>query len=222
MSNPEPLNPQTFGPEAFQQASGVSRETLERLSAYVALLTEWNGRHNLVAESTMAEVWHRHVYDSAQLDPLIPPEAWTLADLGSGAGFPGLVLAILRRDRLMVTLYEATHKKADFLAAVSEALALPVTIKTSRIESAPQQYFDVVTARAFAGLDALLGYAHRFTGPETICLFLKGQKLEEELTAAQRHWTMRLRKYPSKTHPLGVVLEVRDLRSGAPKKRKTR
>jgi len=211
MSNLEPLNPADFGPEDFQRETGVSRETLELLSRYVEMLKDWNSRHNLVAESTMPEVWHRHVFDSAQLEPLIPAEAWTLADLGSGAGFPGLVLAIMRRDRMMMTLYEATKKKADFLTAVAEELSLPVTIKNSRIEAAEQQYFDIVTARAFAGLEALLDYAHRFTGPKTICLFLKGQKLAEELTGAQRRWNMRLKTVPSKTHPLGVVLEVQGL-----------
>lgn len=211
MSNPEPLKSEGFGPEAFQSETGVSRETMELLCRYVEMLKDWNSRHNLVSESTMPEVWHRHVLDSAQLEPLIPAEAWTLADLGSGAGFPGLVLAILRRDRMMVTLYEATKKKADFLSAVAQELSLPVTVNNSRIETAPQQYFDVVTARAFAGLDPLLGYAHRFTGPKTICLFLKGQKLQEELTEAQRRWNMVCKTQPSKTHPLGVILEIQGL-----------
>ncbi|GAA0552576.1 16S rRNA (guanine527-N7)-methyltransferase [Rhizomicrobium palustre] len=218
---PEAAAP-NFGPEAFLAETGVSRETLELLSAYVEMLKEWNALHNLVAESTMGEVWHRHILDSAQLEPLIPAEAWTLVDLGSGAGFPGLVLAIMRRDRLMVTLYEATKKKADFLAAVAEKLKLPVTVKNCRIEAEPQQYFDVVTARAFAPMDALLGYAHRFVGPTTICLLLKGGKLEEELTAAERHWKMSLERHPSKTHPLGIVLELHDLKPARPAPAKAR
>lgn len=220
MSNPAPLDPAVFGPEEFLAETGVSRETLQMLSAYVEMLKDWNARHNLVSESTLPEVWHRHLYDCAQLEPHIPAEAWTLADLGAGAGFPGLVLAILRRDRMMITLYEATTKKAEFLKAVAAAFSLPVEVRNTRIESEPQQYFDVVTARAFAPLDQLFTYAHRFTGPKTLCLLLKGGKVMQELTEARRHWNMALRQHPSKTHPLGVILEVRDLRHAQSRNRR--
>ncbi len=214
MSNPAlPDLPQAvpFGPEEFAAATGVSRETRGLLETYAAMLRDWNSRHNLVSENTLPDVWHRHMLDSAQLEPLIPAKAQTLADLGSGAGFPGLVLAILRRDRLRVTLFEATKKKADFLSAVTQALSLPVTVCTDRIEAAPAEIFHVLTARAFAPLDPLLAQAHKFVGPRTICLFLKGQKLGLELTEAARHWKMNIQKHPSKTHPLGVILEIRDL-----------
>src|SRR5271169_2938988 len=100
MSNPSATQPEPFGPAEFAAASGVSRETLARLKAYVGLLTDWNARHNLVSKASLEEVWKRHVWDSAQLAPLIPPEAKTLADLGSGAGFPGLVLGIMLRGRV--------------------------------------------------------------------------------------------------------------------------
>lgn len=214
MSNPEqPDSPQAadFGKAEFAAATGVSRETLELLEAYAAMLIDWNTRHNLVSESTLPDLWQRHMLDSAQLEPLVPVKVQNLADLGSGAGFPGLVLAILRRENLKVTLFEATKKKADFLSAVVEALALPVIVSPSRIETAAPQVFHCVTARAFAPLDQLLAYAHKFMGPRTICLFLKGQKLDLELTDAQRHWKMNIQKHPSKTHPLGVILEIRDL-----------
>ena len=115
MSNPSATRPEPFGPEEFAAASGVSRETLARLKAYVGLLTDWNARHNLVSKTSLEEVWQRHIWDSAQLAPLIPPEARTLADLGSGAGFPGLVLAVILGARVAVTLFEATRKKAEFL-----------------------------------------------------------------------------------------------------------
>jgi 16S rRNA (guanine527-N7)-methyltransferase len=222
MSNPAlpdlPSAP-PFGSEEFATETAVSRETLEMLEAYAALLTDWNSRHNLVSANSLPDVWHRHMLDSAQLEPLIPPKVQTLADFGSGAGFPGLVLAILRRDRLKVTLFEATKKKADFLSAVVQALALPVEVSTARIETAPAQIFHAITARAFAPLDQLLAYAHKFAGPRTICLFLKGQKLELELTEAARHWKMKSQKHPSKTHPLGVILEIRDLQHVSPPKR---
>ncbi|GAA0580817.1 16S rRNA (guanine(527)-N(7))-methyltransferase RsmG [Rhizomicrobium electricum] len=199
----------SFGPEEFAEATGVSRETLDQLQAYADLLAA--SPHNLVSEASLKEVWHRHFLDCAQLVPLIPPEARTLADLGSGAGFPGLVLAILLRERLKVSLFEATHKKADFLASVAERVGVKVTIRNERIETAKPQRFDVITARAFAPLPELLGYAQRLAGPKTICLFLKGQSHTAELTAAERTWKMNIRKHPSQTHPLGVVLEIRDL-----------
>ena len=208
---PEGPSAEPFGSEAFAAATGVSRETLGLLEAYAEILKDWNSRHNLVSEATLPDVWHRHMLDSAQLEPLIPAKAQTLADLGSGAGFPGLVLAIMRRDRLKVTLFEATKKKADFLSAVAKDLALPVEVSTARIETATPQIFHVITARAFAPLDQLLAYTHKFIGPRTICLFLKGQKLELELTEALKHWKMKTQKHPSKTHPLGVILEIRDL-----------
>jgi len=207
--------PEAFGPEDFAAANGVSHETLSRLKLYVGLLEDWNSRHNLVSKTSMAEVWHRHVYDSAQLAPLIPPEAKTLADLGSGAGFPGLVLAILLRDRLQVTLFEATRKKAEFLQAVAQHLALPVTVRNERIEAAAPESFAVVTARACAPLPALLAYAQNFVSPATVCLFLKGQNLGSELTQARNSWKMTVKEHPSKTHPFGVVLEIRDLAHGS-------
>ena len=96
MLEPDPARPEEpFGPEEFAAATGVSRETLARLKAYIGLLTDWNARHNLVSKASLEDVWRRHVWDSAQLAPLIPPEAKTLADIGSGAGFPGLVLAVM-------------------------------------------------------------------------------------------------------------------------------
>ena len=144
---------------------------------------DWNARHNLVAKSTLPDLWPRHMWDSAQLAALIPPEAKTLADLGSGAGFPGLVLAALRPD-LAVTLHEATTKKCAFLQAAAERMALHVTIENARMEDQPHKAFDVVTARACAPLPQLLDYAYRFTGPNSVCLFLKGQNVGSELTEA--------------------------------------
>src|SRR5476651_488583 len=138
-----------FGPEEFAAQTGVSRETLARLKAYADMLADWNERHNLVARSTLPDLWQRHFWDSAQLAPLIPETARTLADLGSGAGFPGLVLAALRPE-LAVTLFEATTKKCAFLAAAAERMGLSVTIENARLEDLPPRTYDVVTARALA------------------------------------------------------------------------
>ncbi len=205
------MQPESFGPKELAAATGVSRETLARLKAYIGLLREWNRSRNLVSEDSLDEVWHRHVYDSAQLAPLVPHTAKTLVDLGSGAGFPGLVLAVMLRDQLKVTLFEATRKKAEFLKEVSERLGLIVAIRNERIEEARREVFDVVTARACAPLPELLEYAQDFIGPETVCLFLKGQNLVLELTDAHKSWRMKAREHPSLTHPFGAVLEIRDL-----------
>ena len=211
MSKPSATRPEPFGPEEFAAATGVSRETLARLKAFVGLLTDWNARHNLVSKASLDEVWQRHLLDSAQLAPLIPPEAKTLADLGSGAGFPGLILAVLLQGRVAVTLFEATRKKTEFLQAAAERLGIDVAVRNQRIEDAPRVCFDVITARACAPLPELLEYAQHFAGPKTVCLFLKGQNVGVELTEAGKSWRMKVREHPSLTHPFGVVLEIREL-----------
>src|SRR5580658_3514709 len=126
-----------FSPEDFAAITGVSCETLARLKAYAGLLRDWNARHNLVSASSLEDLWRRHFWDSAQLVPLLPENAKELADLGSGAGFPGLVLAEMLRERISVTLYEATAKKCAFLAAAAERMGLTVTIRNRRMEGAP-------------------------------------------------------------------------------------
>jgi len=198
-------------PEQFAAETRVSRETLTRLEAYAALLAQWNERINLVARDSLRDPWRRHFLDSAQLLPLIPKGAGSLIDLGSGAGFPGLVLAELLRGRAQVTLFEATAKKCHFLEAVRDRLGLEVTIRNERMEEVEFRPFDVVTARACAPLDKLLGYAQHFVGRNTVCLFLKGQNVGSELTEARKSWKMSLQQHPSLTDPSGVVLEIREL-----------
>jgi len=200
---------EVFGAAEFAAATGVSHETMAMLQTYAEMLAA--SPHNLVSEASLQDVWHRHFYDSAQLEPLIPRQARTLADFGSGAGFPGLVLAILRRGRLKVILFEATRKKAEFLKAVVAALQLDVEVCNARVEEVPKQHYDVITARAVAPLTTLLSYAQKLMRPNTVCLFLKGQSHADELTEAARAWKMTLRSHPSKTHPQSVVLEIRDV-----------
>jgi 16S rRNA (guanine527-N7)-methyltransferase len=200
-----------FGPEEFAAATGVSRETLSRLKAYVGLLEDWNARQNLVSASSLSDVWRRHIWDSAQLAQFIPDDAKMVADLGSGAGFPGLVLAELLRDRAKVTLFEATAKKCAFLAEVAGKLGLNPKIRNTRMEAVEPLAFDVVTARACAPLDKLLCYAQHFAGPSTIFLFLKGQNVGAELTEARKSWKMEALQHPSLTDPSGTVLEIREL-----------
>ena len=199
-----------FGPEEFAAQTGVSRETLAQLKAYVDMLLDWNERHNLVSRSTLPDLWQRHVWDSAQLAPLIPDTAKKLADLGSGAGFPGLVLAAMRPE-LAVTLHEATTKKCAFLQAAADRMGLRVAIENARMEDLPPRSFDVVTARACAPLPQLLEYAHRFMCSNSVCLFLKGQNVGAELTEAAKYWNIKVSQVPSQTDPSGAIVTVREL-----------
>lgn len=193
----------------FQRDTGVSRETRERLQIYGDLLLEWSGRMNLVAKSTLPDLWHRHMYDSAQVYPLLPPESRVLVDLGSGAGFPGLVLAIMGVPE--VHLIESTGKKCGFLRAVIEATGASATVHNGRIEEAPAFAADVITARALASLDKLLGLAQRFDHGAACHIYLKGQHVEDELTRAHKIWKMRTDRRPSLTDPRGSVLCVREV-----------
>ena len=197
-----------LSPDDFAKAANVSRETLGHLKVYVDLLKEWNAKHNLVSDNSLADVWRRHIWDSAQLIQYVPPATKTLVDLGSGAGFPGLVLAELLRGKAQVTLYESTGKKAEFLKAAASRMGVMVQVRNGRAENAPQQSFDVVTARAVAPLAKLLGYAQHFWGKDTIGLFLKGQNVVSELTEAHISWKMTVREHVSLTSPSGVIVEI--------------
>jgi 16S rRNA (guanine527-N7)-methyltransferase len=211
------LGEEPFGPEDFARMAHVSRETLSRLKHYASLLEDWNARQNLVSEASLRTMWLRHFWDSAQLVGFVPAQARTLIDLGSGAGFPGLVLAeLMRESRIRVVLTESTTKKRDFLRAVAERLSLAVEIRSERIEAANPEIFDVITARALAPLPKLLDYAQRFWGKETVGLFLKGQNLAAELTSAYNYWTMHVQNHPSRSSASGTVLEIRGLKRVAP------
>jgi 16S rRNA (guanine527-N7)-methyltransferase len=207
---PEDQASEPFGPEAFAAAADVSRETLARLKAYADLLIDWNSRHNLVSRAGLDDLWRRHMWDSAQLVRYLPQKAATLADLGSGAGFPGLVLAVLRPD-IAVTLFEARTKKCAFLNAAAARMGVKVSVVDARIEDVAPRPLDVVTARGCAPLPRLLGLAHRFTGSSTVCLFLKGQNVGAELTEAHKYWNMKASHFPSLSDPSGAILEVREL-----------
>ena len=204
-----------FGPAEFQKAIRVSRETLIRLELYVSLLEDWNARMNLVSAGSLADVWKRHVLDSAQLIDFIPQEAKRFVDLGSGAGFPGLVLATLLSDRPShFVLYESIAKKCRFLEEVARRIGISVEIRNKRIESAGPEPFDIVTARACAPLSRLFSYALPFQSINTRCLFLKGQGIGAEWTEAHKDWSMKVDQHPSLSAPSGVILEIRELRHG--------
>jgi 16S rRNA (guanine527-N7)-methyltransferase len=201
--------PLTFTPEQFAQAENVSRETLDRLKAYVALLLTWNKKINLISKSTEADVWRRHIQDSAQLYPLIPRDCSSLTDMGSGAGFPGLVLAILGVRG--VRLVESDARKSAFLREAARIAGTDAQVLNQRIETLPPGPVDVITARALAPLDELLALAQPLIGPKTELLFLKGQHIEVELTQAHKIWTMQVDCRPSRSDPTGSVVRVREV-----------
>ena len=194
--------------------ANVSRETLARLKLFVALLEDWNQRHNLISRASINDVWRRHIWDSAQLIEFVPERGKNLVDLGCGAGFPGLILAILLGNRtgFRSVLYEATRKKCDFLTTAVERLGSATEIRNARIEDAAPEIFEVVTARACAPLPRLLLYAQAFQGPGTRNLFLKGQSVGGELTEAHKSWKMSLARYPSRSDPSGTILVIEGLR----------
>ena len=196
-----------LGREGFAALSGVSRETMARLETYAELLRRWSARINLVGANTLADPWRRHFLDSAQLLAHVPAGTQTLIDLGSGAGFPSLVLAILGVSG--VELIEADARKCAFLREAARLAAAPVTIRNARIEAVPSRIVDVVTARGCAPLDRLLQLARPFIGPDTVCLFLKGEQAAQELTAAGQAWTMDATCHDSRSDPRGVILCLR-------------
>jgi 16S rRNA (guanine527-N7)-methyltransferase len=174
--------------DEFAAAAGVSRETLDKLVLYGELLKKWQNSVNLVGKATLDDLWRRHMLDSAQLFPLIPPACRRLLDMGSGAGFPGMVLAIMGARG--VELVESDQKKALFLREAARATGTEVTVHGCRIEDMAPEPADVVTARALAPLDRLLPWVAPFMGPQSIGLFPKGVDVERELAAASRHWHM--------------------------------
>jgi 16S rRNA (guanine527-N7)-methyltransferase len=194
----------------------VSRETSDQLDALVDTLVRWQKAINLVGKATIEGVWTRHVLDSAQLVPLIPTEAKSLADLGSGGGFPGLVVAALRPD-LDTTLIEADARKAAFLGEAGRRMGLkkPPRVVIGRIEDAPGAKADVVTARALAPLGQLLSWADRHRTDTAICLFHKGKGWQSELTEAMKDWDISCHPLTSKTDRDAVILRIGSYTSAA-------
>lgn len=170
-------------------ALDVPRETLDRIATFIDMLTDEMPRQNLIADSTLPHIWTRHIVDSAQLLPLVFPSAKTWLDLGSGAGFPGLVIALIH-PAMQVTLVESRRKRIAFLEHATGLLGLSgrVTVLGARLETIGAQPFDIISARAFAPLEKLLPLAHRFSTAKTRWLLPKGKNAASELAAAQGSW----------------------------------
>lgn len=198
--------------ESFEARFNVPRETLEQLDSYAALLADWQTRMNLVGPSTLPHIWDRHFTDSAQLLPLAGTgRSWL--DIGAGAGFPGLVLAILDPDARL-TLVESIAKKCRFLSEVTTALGLDsrVTIENRRIETLPRAKFDIITARALAALDQLFDWGLPFAGSGTHWILPKGARVDEELEKATRRFAFEHRLVPSMTDADARIVVARGVK----------
>ena len=197
-------------PDQVGELLNVSRETIKKFQAYLTLLEKWQRRINLVSNSTLTEAWQRHILDSGQLAAHYPPQTKHILDVGSGAGFPGLVLAIM--GGVTVDLVESDQRKAVFLSTVIRELGLPAKVHNQRIETMPNLRPDVITARALASVPKLLNLIEIQLHPDCACLFLKGASVEDELTNLQSYSTMVATTYPSLSGLTGVVLELKNPR----------
>lgn len=197
----------------FATDVAVSREILDRLKQYVETLVKWQNAVNLVGANTLSDLWRRHFLDSAQLLDHIPQSGdrpQSLLDVGSGAGFPGMVLAICRAD-LDVHLVEADSRKSAFLQEVIRLTHSSATVHAARVADVAPFAVDTVTARACAPLGRLLELVHPFLSPTTVCLFHKGVNVEQELTEAHKHWKMRVARIPSRSAASGTVLRLTEV-----------
>lgn len=211
----ERLTPLT--PEGFQEVTGVSRETVDRLRLYETLLRKWQRTINLVGPSTLDDPWRRHFLDSAQLLPWAPAGARSWVDVGSGAGFPGLVLALLGAHQ--VHLVESDARKAAFLREVARATGAPVIVHATRSEAVSRETLggaiaEVITARAVAPPGAVFDMTSAVRGPATVYLLLAGREYTGPLTDARNAWKMELDEFPSQSDPSSRVLRIQGVSRG--------
>ena len=198
--------------ETFISQLNVSRETLDLFLHYAEILAKWQAKINLISGNTVDNVWSRHFLDSAQLYDLVPRGAKTLLDIGSGAGFPGMVLAVMGVKN--VTLVEADSRKCLFLSEVLRQTGTHANIVNCRIEEFDGGYYDIITARALAPMDKLLTYINPHFGPGTKGIFLKGKQVGCELTKAKKQWKLEYKAVPSITNDRGSIIVVEKIASG--------
>jgi len=203
-----------FTAETFQEISNISSETLEKFVIYAALLKKWQQKINLVSHSTLPDLWGRHFYDSAQLKNYLPQLSTDqkVIDMGSGAGFPGLVLAIIGVQN--IHLIESDLRKTLFLKEVARACALDVTIINQRVEKVDLENVGLITARALKSLDQLLEYAVPFINKDktTTCLYLKGAKTAEEVVEARNRWAFDLESFCSETDKNAQIIKITNVK----------
>jgi 16S rRNA (guanine527-N7)-methyltransferase len=203
--------------EAFTASLVVSRETRTRFEAYAALLKHWQSRINLISAHTLIDLWKRHMLDCAQLMPLLPSDYAALYDVGSGAGFPGLVLALLGAPN--VHLIERSPRKAAFLQEAARVTGCAVTIHACTVAALAARGplvpgRRVITARAVAPLGRLLALVEPLVDRDTCCIMMKGEGVDSELTLARQHWRFALERFASKTEPKAAILRLEQVRHG--------
>lgn len=200
----------------FMGTYNVSRETFEQLKAYEASLHEWQKKFNLVSNASLEDAWNRHFLDSAQLFKLIPENAKTVVEFGSGAGFPGMVLAIMAAEKtpyLNFYLIESISKKTLYLNEVKKITGIDnVKIINDRIENIKIPNVDVITSRAMCSLKELLGYVTKFSTSKTLCIFPKGKKYPEEIAEAQKYWNFNYKVVPSEQSDEGAILVINQIK----------
>lgn len=193
----------------------VSRETFAMLDRYVSLLEKWNPRINLVSNASTDQIWTRHVQDSLQLVRIAPDNVRHWVDLGSGGGFPGVVLAIHAKTNGLntrFTLVESDKRKSAFLQNVTFDLKLNVDVRAERIEAMEPLGADCISARALASLDRLLEFVARHGAPNCSAIFPKGARYDEEIALALEHWTFSCEILPSETAQDSRILRIGDVR----------
>ncbi len=193
----------------------VSRETVDELEKYEALVLEWNSKFNLISKSSIPYIWERHILDSLQLCQFIKETDDVMCDFGSGAGFPAIVLSIISKQMfpdLKIYLIESISKKAIFLNTVKQELNLNIEVINDRIENIKIPNIDIISSRAMASLDKLVEYSKPFCSKNTRLVFPKGGKYKEELEVAQKKWLFDLDIIQSKTDESGKILYIRNLR----------
>lgn len=195
----------------FQSLTDVSRETLDHFITYADMLEKWQKSINLVSNSTLKDKWLRHFYDSAQLMEVIDPdENRKILDLGSGAGFPGLVISLMGAGE--VHLVEGVGKKCSFMKQVVRATGMNAIVHNERIEQMEVFEVDLITSRACADLEKLLELTSPFMGEKTECLFLKGEKADQEIAEARKKWQFDVKKTASKSEESGIILKLSNIK----------
>jgi 16S rRNA (guanine527-N7)-methyltransferase len=204
-----------YRPRDFAAAVKVSRETMERLETYAKLLEQWQPKVNLIGASTFADLWNRHMLDSAQIYDYLPPGQ--VLDAGSGAGFPGLVLAIMAKEddeRGPFHLVESDGRKCAFLTEVVKETEAKAIVHNERVEAMRPFPVAAITARALAPLDRLLPLVENFMVPGTHAFFLKGRGVNDELTEARKDWKITAERIQSVSDPSGVLLHITEVERG--------
>lgn len=201
--------------QTLWQQLGTSAAGLQKLRDFGALTEKWTAKINLIAKSTISDLWARHIEDSARICLFAPENPALWADFGSGGGFPGLIAATILQDHGATTrfvLVESDQRKSAFLREAARQLALPVEVRAERAEAIAPLGADVVSARALAPLDMLCATVERHAAPGALALFPKGEAWAQEVAAAQKNWVFDLVPQPDPGHKGAALLELRNLR----------